>query len=199
MSSAQLPESSPTTWNRKRIESILPHRGVMALPDCVSVAADGRTAVGFMRVPVNEITEGHFGVCPGVMQVELAYQVLGVLEAARHTDLAGVARTIQMAQFNVLAKFGDVLRVDVKVTKEELSRKGGTVQAIATLRNLRDGENDRNESTAVLEATAVPKKIFERMIRTQHNAGTDENTIAALASLPPEIQAAIPPAPAPST
>ncbi|MDD5469185.1 MAG: hypothetical protein PHO92_00055 [Candidatus Peribacteraceae bacterium] len=192
MTPEQPSESAPVIWTKDRIGKLLPHSGEFLLPDCVIISQEERKATGFMRVPKNHITDGHFGVLPGVLQVELAYQVLAVLEGAENPNMAGVASSIRDVQFNVLAKVGDVVRVDVEVTTEDSPEQDGRLQAIATLRILRD---NTRASVMILGAVAMKTRLFERMIRPGCDAGMDQNTREALASLPPEVQAAIPSAP----
>lgn len=201
MSADQPSEAQPVTLNRDGIGELLPHSGVLLLPDCVVLSPDGRKATGYMRVQQNPITDGHFtdklgaGVFPGVLQIEFAYQVLAVLGASNNKELAGVASGIQNVQFNVLAKVGDVLEVEVKVTKDDVTKKGGEIHAVAMLRKIGD---ETKTSVMMLVAQAMKKKILVRMIRPDRYPGADSKTCEALASLPPKVQAAIPPPPSAS-
>ena len=196
MNEKQAAEAQPVILNRDEIGELLPHSGVLLLPDCVVLSPDKRKATGYMRVQQNPITDGHFtdklraGVFPGVLQVEFAYQVLAVLGASNNKELAGVASGIQNVQFNVLAKVGDVLEVEVKVTKDDVTKKGGEIQAVAMLRKIGD---ETKTSVMMLIAQAMKKKILVRMIRPERNPGADPKTCQALESLPPEVQDAIPP------
>jgi len=156
-------ETPAITMNKPIIADMLPHKGIMLLPDEVQVFPEENRAIGTMKVPDNEIMRGHFGILPGVLQVEFSYQVLAVLIAKQHPKLAGVAAGIQNVQFDVMAKVGDTITADVTITDENIIReKKGDVTAKAAVQQISD---DTTKSVMDLKATLMTQRAFERLTR----------------------------------
>ncbi len=154
-------ESKPSaTLGRDEIAEILPHRGDFALPDCVEVYPEENRATGYMRVP-ERFEEDHFGMLPGVMMVELAYQVAAILVAQTHPNLRGVAGGIKDVQFTTRVNVGDIFKVDVSVEGELDPKRGGKITVHAT------GCKVGNEDTQILmelTGNAISERLFARMM-----------------------------------
>lgn len=112
------------TVDINRIMSLLPHRYPFLLVDKVEIVEEGKRAVGFKNVTINEhFFQGHFPgspIMPGVLILEAMAQVGAVV---LFDAVPGIEQKLVYFMGMDRIKFrgpvlpGDVLRIDVEVTR----------------------------------------------------------------------------------
>ena len=116
---------------------ILPHRYPFLLVDRIVELEEGKRAVGIKCVTANEPHfQGHFPatpIMPGVLIIEALAQVgaVAVLSMPEHRGKLAVFAGIEKARFKRLVVPGDVLRLEVTLTRFRLPIGQG--EAIATV------------------------------------------------------------------
>ena len=122
------------------IRGLIPHRYPFLLVDRIEEIEPGVRAVGVKNVTQNEpFFQGHFPdypVMPGVLIVEAMAQVgaVGVMAGGEHTDRLALFAGIDGVRFRRQVLPGDVLRMEVEITR--LKGKVGRGKGRATV----DGE-----------------------------------------------------------
>lgn len=118
------------------ILDILPHRYPFMLVDrIIEMDTEGLTITGIKNLTFNEaFFQGHFPgnpVMPGVLQMEAMAQVAGVLlnKVAKRDGQVAYFSAINNAKFRKVVRPGDVLRMEIKITR--LRSRMGTVRAEA--------------------------------------------------------------------
>ena len=120
-----------------QIMDIIPHRPPFLLVDRIVEVEAGRRAVGIKNVTMNEPHfAGHFPVnpiMPGVLIVEALAQVgsVAMLLVEENKGKLGLFAGIDGMRFRGQVKPGDVLRLEVEITK--LKGPIGKGQATATV------------------------------------------------------------------
>lgn len=155
-------ESEPVAIERPEIETMLkPISGNFLLPERVVLGPDGNSATGYMKVRAGtECTDGHFGVLPGVMQIEFAQQILGVLLGKTFPHLSGVMHGVERVEIGMMAKVGDTIEAEVRVVECELKANKGRPIAEAVVRKA--GDSTR-VSTMRIIPQVMPRALFERL------------------------------------
>jgi 3-hydroxyacyl-[acyl-carrier-protein] dehydratase len=126
--------------NVVEIMKILPHRYPFLLVDRIIELEEGKRAVGLKCVTANEPHfQGHFGfnpIMPGVLIVEALAQVgaVAVLSMPEYRGKLAVFAGIDKVRFKRMVQPGDVLRLEVTMTKAR--GPVGMGEAVATV----DGE-----------------------------------------------------------
>jgi 3-hydroxyacyl-[acyl-carrier-protein] dehydratase len=106
------------------IKKIIPHRYPFLLVDRVEEVTEGQGAVGYKSVTANEeFFNGHFPdypVMPGVLIVEALAQVGAVALLSKEENQGKLAlfAGIDKVRFKKQVRPGDVLRLEVRITKE---------------------------------------------------------------------------------
>jgi 3-hydroxyacyl-[acyl-carrier-protein] dehydratase len=122
------------------IRGLIPHRYPFLLVDRVEELEPGVRAVGVKNVTQNEpFFQGHFPdypVMPGVLIIEAMAQVgaVGVMAGGDHADKLALFAGIDGVRFRRQVLPGDVLRMEVEITR--LKGSVGRGKAKATV----DGE-----------------------------------------------------------
>jgi 3-hydroxymyristoyl/3-hydroxydecanoyl-(acyl carrier protein) dehydratase len=156
-------DTEPAAVEREQIETILaPISGNFVLPERVVLGPDGNSATGYMTVMSGpEYIRGHFGVLPGVMQIEFAQQTLGILMSQQHPDLAGVMHCAKEIEIGMMAKAGDEIEARVRVVEWNLNRGKGRPVTEATIQGVGDATR---QSTMTLIPQVMPRRLFERIV-----------------------------------
>lgn len=108
----------------KDIMGIIPHRYPFLLVDSAELAADGKSAVGYKNVTMNEyFFQGHFPgepVMPGVLIVEALAQVgaIAILSQPEHQGKIAFFGGIKEAKFRGMVKPGDRLKLCCEIIKQ---------------------------------------------------------------------------------
>lgn len=109
--------------NSQQIKEILPHRYPFLLVDVIDELVPGERVVGRKNLTINEaFFQGHFPqkpVMPGVLIIEALAQCGGVAllqEESLRGKLAFLT-TVKNAKFRRQVEPGDVLRLEVEITK----------------------------------------------------------------------------------
>jgi 3-hydroxyacyl-[acyl-carrier-protein] dehydratase len=119
------------------IMKIIPHRYPFLLVDRIIELEEGKRAVGIKCVTANEPHfQGHFPatpIMPGVLIIEALAQVgaVAVLSIPEHRGKLAVFAGIDKARFKRLVQPGDVLRLEVTLTRVRLPIGQG--EAVATV------------------------------------------------------------------
>ena len=119
------------------IRDLIPHRYPFLLVDRVEEIEPGVRAVGVKNVTQNEpFFQGHFPdypVMPGVLIIEAMAQVgaVGVMAGGEHTDRLALFAGIDGVRFRRQVLPGDVLRMEVEITR--LKGKVGRGKGRATV------------------------------------------------------------------
>ena len=122
------------------IRGLIPHRYPFLLVDRIEEIEPGVRAVGLKNVTQNEpFFQGHFPdypVMPGVLIIEAMAQVgaVGVMAGGEHRDRLALFAGIDGVRFRRQVLPGDVLRMEVEITR--LKGKVGRGKGRATV----DGE-----------------------------------------------------------
>ena len=107
----------------KEIMEIIPHRYPFLLVDNIIELESGKKAVGIKNVSINEpFFQGHFPgypVMPGVLIMEALAQVgaVAILSMEENRGKIGLFAGIDGARFRQQVKPGDVLRLEIEMTK----------------------------------------------------------------------------------
>lgn len=107
----------------QQLQAILPHRYPFLLVDRIVELEEGKRAVGFKNVTINEaFFKGHFPqypVMPGVLIVEALAQVSAVimLTKAGNEGRLGLLAGIDHCRFKKQVKPGDQLHLEVEITR----------------------------------------------------------------------------------
>lgn len=121
----------------KEIQEILPHRYPFLLIDKVEELEEGKSAVGYKNVTMNEyFFQGHFPeepVMPGVLIVEALAQVGAVALLSKEEFKGKIAYFggINKAKFRRKVVPGDILKLEVEIIK--MKGPAGIGKAIATV------------------------------------------------------------------
>ena len=119
------------------IRDLIPHRYPFLLVDRIEEIEPGVRAVGTKNVTQNEpFFQGHFPdypVMPGVLIIEAMAQVgaVGVMAGGEHTDRLALFAGIDGVRFRRQVLPGDVLRMEVEITR--LKGKVGRGKGRATV------------------------------------------------------------------
>jgi 3-hydroxyacyl-[acyl-carrier-protein] dehydratase len=128
------------TLGPAKIRELIPHRYPFLLVDKIEEIEPGVRAVGLKNVTQNEpFFQGHFPdypVMPGVLIIEAMAQVgaVGVMAGGEHRDRLALFAGIDGVRFRRQVLPGDVLRMEVEITR--LKGKVGRGKGRATV----DGE-----------------------------------------------------------
>ena len=128
------------TLGPAQIRELIPHRYPFLLVDRIEEIEPGVRAVGLKNVTQNEpFFQGHFPdypVMPGVLIIEAMAQVgaVGVMARGEHRDRLALFAGIDGVRFRRQVVPGDVLRMEVEITR--LKGKVGRGKGRATV----DGE-----------------------------------------------------------
>jgi 3-hydroxyacyl-[acyl-carrier-protein] dehydratase len=107
----------------KEIQKIIPHRYPFLLIDKIEKLEEGKSAVGYKNVTMNEyFFQGHFPtepVMPGVLIIEALAQVGAVVILSKPENAGKIAYFggINKARFRRKVVPGDTLRLEVEITK----------------------------------------------------------------------------------
>ena len=119
------------------IQDLIPHRYPFLLVDRIEEIEPGVRAVGLKNVTQNEpFLQGHFPdypVMPGVLIIEAMAQVgaVGVMAGGEHRDRLALFAGIDGVRFRRQVLPGDVLRMEVEITR--LKGKVGRGKGRATV------------------------------------------------------------------
>ncbi len=121
----------------KEIQEILPHRYPFLLVDRIEEIEEGKKAVGYKNVTMNEyFFQGHFPeepVMPGVLIVEALAQVgaVALLSKEEYKGKIAYFGGINKAKFRRKVVPGDVLKLEVEMIK--MKGPAGVAKGIATV------------------------------------------------------------------
>jgi len=107
----------------KEIQKIIPHRYPFLLIDKIEKLEEGKRAVGYKNVTMNEyFFQGHFPaepVMPGVLIIEALAQVGAVVILSKPENAGKIAYFggINKAKFRRKVVPGDTLRLEVEIAK----------------------------------------------------------------------------------
>lgn len=110
--------------NTKQIMEIIPHRYPFLLVDQAEVLEDGKGAIGYKNVTINEpFFQGHFPnepVMPGVLIVEALAQVGAIALLSQDENKGKIAyfAGIKNAKFRKKVTPGDVLKLECTIIKQ---------------------------------------------------------------------------------
>lgn len=111
--------------NTKQIMEILPHRYPFLLVDRAEISEDGKGAIGYKNVTINEpFFEGHFPnepVMPGVLVVEALAQVgaIAILSQEAYRGKIAYLGSIKEAKFKAMVIPGDTLKLCCDLVKQK--------------------------------------------------------------------------------
>ncbi|SET25332.1 3-hydroxyacyl-[acyl-carrier-protein] dehydratase [Salinibacillus kushneri] len=109
--------------DNSQIKEVIPHRYPFLLVDKIEEVEPGEKAVGIKNVSANEpFFQGHFPdypVMPGVLIVEAMAQVgaTSILQKEENQGKIGFLAGIDKCRFKRQVKPGDVLRLEVDITR----------------------------------------------------------------------------------
>ncbi|MCY6353705.1 3-hydroxyacyl-ACP dehydratase FabZ [Clostridium sp. ZS2-4] len=121
----------------KEIQEILPHRYPFLLVDKIEEIEEGKKAVGYKNVTMNEyFFQGHFPeepVMPGVLIVEALAQVgaVALLSKEEYKGRIAYFGGINKAKFRRKVVPGDVIKLEVEMIK--MKGPAGVAKGIATV------------------------------------------------------------------
>lgn len=110
--------------NTKQIMEILPHRYPFLLVDQAEIMEDGKGAIGYKNVTINEpFFQGHFPqepVMPGVLIVEALAQVgaIAILSQEAFKGRIAYLGSIKEAKFRAPVVPGDTLKLCCELVKQ---------------------------------------------------------------------------------
>lgn len=109
----------------KEIQKIIPHRYPFLLIDKIEKLEEGKSAIGYKNVTINEyFFQGHFPtepVMPGVLIIEALAQVGAVVILCLSENAGKIAYFggINKAKFRRKVVPGDTLRLEVEIIKSK--------------------------------------------------------------------------------
>jgi 3-hydroxyacyl-[acyl-carrier-protein] dehydratase len=117
------------------IQAILPHRYPFLLIDKVLTVTPGESVVAQKNVTINEpFFQGHFPgnpVMPGVLQLEAMAQAgaVAILTLPEFKGKVAYFGGIKKAKFRQIVRPGDVLKIEVELTKlrDQIGSGKGTI------------------------------------------------------------------------
>lgn len=110
--------------NTKQIMEILPHRYPFLLVDKAEIMENGKGAIGYKNVTINEpFFQGHFPqepVMPGVLIVEALAQVgaIAILSQDAFKGKIAYLGSIKEAKFRATVVPGDTLKLSCELVKQ---------------------------------------------------------------------------------
>ena len=111
--------------NTKQIMEILPHRYPFLLVDKAEIKEDGKGAIGYKNVTINEpFFQGHFPqepVMPGVLIIEALAQVgaIAILSQEAFKGKIAYLGSIKEAKFKATVTPGDTLKLCCDLVKQK--------------------------------------------------------------------------------
>lgn len=111
--------------NTKQIMEILPHRYPFLLVDRAELTEDGKGAIGYKNVTINEpFFQGHFPqepVMPGVLIIEALAQVgaIAILSQEAFKGKIAYLGSIKDAKFRATVQPGDTLKLCCDLVKQK--------------------------------------------------------------------------------
>ncbi|KRK39897.1 3-hydroxyacyl-ACP dehydratase FabZ [Loigolactobacillus bifermentans] len=120
----------------QEIQKILPHRYPFLLIDKVLTVTPGESVVAQKNVTINEpFFQGHFPgnpVMPGVLQLEAMAQAgaVAILTLPEFKGKVAYFGGIKKAKFRQIVRPGDVLKIEVELTKlrDQIGSGQGTIK-----------------------------------------------------------------------
>jgi 3-hydroxyacyl-[acyl-carrier-protein] dehydratase len=109
----------------KEIQKIIPHRYPFLLIDKIEKLEEGKSAVGYKNVTMNEyFFQGHFPtepVMPGVLIIEALAQVgaVAILSLSENAGKIAYFGGVNKAKFRRKVVPGDTLRLEVEIIKSK--------------------------------------------------------------------------------
>ena len=109
----------------KQIMNILPHRYAFLLVDQAEIKEDGKGAIGYKNVTINEpFFQGHFPqepVMPGVLIIEALAQVgaIAILSQEDYKGKIAYLGSIKDAKFRATVQPGDRLKLCCDLVKQK--------------------------------------------------------------------------------
>ena len=134
------------TLDSKGIQQIIPHRWPFLLVDKIIDLQPGKGAVGIKNISYGEIFfQGHFPdypIFPGVLIIEALAQVgaVAVLSMPENKGKIVLFAGVDGFRFRAPVFPGDILRLEVELTKMRASIGKGTAKATVEGKTVTEGE-----------------------------------------------------------